>query len=346
MKINLSFMKLLSVVFLLSMFACSVTSTDNNRVSTVIDSQVESITPVQKNGALKVVGNQILNKRNQPPMLAGPSFFWSNNAWQGAKFYRKNVVDYFIDDWDASMVRAAIAVKTPGGYLDDPQSNLRRAEVLIDAAIAKGVYVILDWHSHDAENNLSKAKEFFTYFAEKYGEYDNVIYEIYNEPLRDTDWKTVIKPYSEEMIKTIRAIDPDNLIIVGSQSWSQDVDKSSLDPIIGFKNIAYSLHFYAGTHKEGLRAKAKTAMANGLALMVTEWGGVNANGDGEVDEQSVAEWMDFMQEYKLSHANWSVCDKKEGASIFKPNINVKKEFSDNDLTRSGIIVKKIVQTWK
>jgi len=281
-------------------------------------------------------------------MLAGPSFFWSNSAWQGAEFYRENVVDYFVADWNASLVRAAIGVKPigTGAYLEEPNSNRRRAEIIIDAAIKNGIYVILDWHSHDAENTLDEAKEFFSYFANKYGEYDNIIYEIYNEPLRETDWKTVIKPYSEEMIKTIRAIDPDNVIIVGSQSWDQDVDKSSLDPIQGFNNIAYSMHFYAGTHKDGLRAKTQTAIDNGLAVIVSEWGGVNANGDGAVDTQSVNEWMDFMRMNKLSHANWSVSSKREGASIFKPNTNPKKKLSDADLTVSGLLVKKIVQEWK
>jgi len=304
-------------------------------------------TPVALHGALTVNGNQLLNQYGKPPMLAGPSFFWSNSDWQGAEFYRENVVDYFVEDWNASLVRAAIGVKpaNTGAYLDDPKRNIERAEVIIDAAIKNGVYVILDWHSHDAENTVAESKEFFTYFAEKYGEYDNIIYEIYNEPLRETDWTSVIKPYSEEMIKTIRAIDPDNIIIVGSQSWDQDVDKSSLNPISGFNNIAYSMHFYAGTHKDELRAKTKTAIDNGLAIIVSEWGGVNASGDGAVDVESVEEWMAFMRKLKLSHANWSVSAKDEGASIFKPGTNPKKKFNDDDLTVSGLVVKKIVQEW-
>ncbi|MBQ4796798.1 cellulase family glycosylhydrolase, partial [Pectobacterium versatile] len=108
------------------------------------------------------------------------------------------------------------------------------------------MYVIIDWHSHSAENNRSEAIRFFQDMARKYGNKPNVIYEIYNEPLQ-VSWSNTIKPYAEAVISAIRAIDPDNLIIVGTPSWSQNVDEASRDPING-KNIAYTLHFYAGTH--------------------------------------------------------------------------------------------------
>jgi len=50
---------------------------------------------------------------------------------------------------------------------------------------------------------------------------------------------SVVKPYAEDMIRTIRAIDPDNLIIVGTQTWAQDVDKAADNPIRGQKNTAF-----------------------------------------------------------------------------------------------------------
>ena len=43
----------------------------------------------------------------------------------------------------------------------------------------------------------------------------------YNEPDHET-WPEV-KAYSEAVIKAIRANDPDNIILVGSPHWSQDV---------------------------------------------------------------------------------------------------------------------------
>jgi endoglucanase len=41
--------------------------------------------------------------------------------------------------------------------------------------------------------------------AQKDHQYSNVIYEIYNEPLRDTDWSSVVKPYAEKVISALNA---------------------------------------------------------------------------------------------------------------------------------------------
>lgn len=146
------------------------------------------------------------------------------------------------------------------------------------------------------------------------------------------------------MIAAIRKNDPDNLIIVGSPTWSQDVDIAAQDPITGFKNIAYTMHFYAGTHKEDLRSKTQTALDKGLAIFVTEWGTINANGDGAVDYASTNTWFEFMNKHCLSNANWAVSDKNETASIFKAGTPSKGPFSDKDLTTSGVFVKTLVKT--
>ncbi len=278
--------------------------------------------------------------------LAGVSLFWSNTGWGGERFYNADTVKHIKRQWQASLIRAAIGAGETGGYEEDRAGNLARAERVIDAAIAEGVYVIIDWHAHHAEKNPEAAIEFFEYMARKYGHTPNVIYEIYNEPLADTDWSTVIKPYAEKLIPRIRAIDPDNLIIVGTQTWSQDVDKAAADPIKGFNNIAYALHFYAGSHKQELRDKARKALDMGIALMVTEWGTVNADGNGDVDKAESQRWLDFMREHQLSHCNWSLNDKAEGASILKPDTQPNGQWSHTDLTASGLFVKEAIRQWK
>jgi aryl-phospho-beta-D-glucosidase BglC (GH1 family) len=146
------------------------------------------------------------------------------------------------------------------------------------------------------------------------------------------------------VIAAIRAIDPDNLIVVGTPAWSQDVDVAAADPIAG-PNIAYALHFYAGTHGQSLRNKARTALDRGAALFVTEWGSVNANGDGGVAAKEVARWMDFLKAHGISHVNWATNDKSEGASALVPGASSTGGWLPEQLTASGTLAKKIVSGW-
>ena len=299
--------------------------------------------PVEKNGALAVHGSKIVNKDGDPVSFAGCSFFWSNTGWDGAKYYNKEVVDHLYKDWDASIVRAAMGVDAKGGYLYDPE-NKERVQKVVEAAIDNGMYVIIDWHTHHAEKFENQAITFFREMASLYGETDNVIYEIYNEPL-ETSWSLSVKPYAEKVIKAIREIDPDNIIVVGTPNWSQDVDSAANNRIKGFKNIAYTLHFYAGSHNEELLNKADYAIENGLPLFVTEWGTVNANGDGAVDSAWTMKWMNFLCKNNLSHCNWAVTDKKEGASMLKPGTSTTGNWKEKDLTESGKLVKGIIEGW-
>lgn len=196
-----------------------------------------------------------------------------------------------------------MGVDESGGYISDTNNeNKNKVKAVVDAAIANDMYVIIDWHSHHAEDYETEAVDFFTEMAQTYGDYPNVIYEIYNEPLNTADWSTTIKPYAEDVIAAIRAEDPDNLIIVGTSTWSQDVDIASQDPIEGHINIAYTLHFYAGTHTQYLRDKAAQALSNGIALFVTEWGTVSASGDGDVATLETESWMAFLRSNNISHA--------------------------------------------
>ena len=330
----------LAISILLMATNCSSTKTTNHKVA-------PKDSPVAINGALSVKGNQIVNKNGDVVSFAGNSFFWSNEYWRGASFYNKHLVKWLRSDWNTEIVRCAMAVdyKVNDGYLNNPKPNLKNIETVIDAALDLGIYVIIDWHSHLAHENEKEAIAFFEKMAKKYGKYDNVIYEIFNEPL-DISWSNDIKPYAEHVISAIRKIDPDNLIVVGTPKWSQDVDIASKDPIVGYSNIAYTLHFYAASHKQWLMDKAQKAMDNGIAIFVTEWGTVKANGDGKPDEESVDKWMKFMEENNISHCNWAINDKLEGASIIYIGSSHKGGWKDSELTESGKIAKKYIKNWK
>ncbi|MDP5209306.1 cellulase family glycosylhydrolase [Microbulbifer sp. 2205BS26-8] len=293
---------------------------------------------------LSVSGNRILID-GQPGSLAGNSYFWSNNGWGGEKYYNASTVSWLKSDWKSTLVRAAMGVEDGGGYFEDPAGNEAKVRVVVDAAIANDMYVIIDWHSHYAHtHDWSQAINFFKRMASDYGHTNNVIYEIYNEP-KQVSWSSDVKPYAESVISAIRAIDPDNLIIVGTPTWSQDVDQASYDPIRGYANIAYTLHFYAGTHGQYLRDKAQTALNNGIALFATEWGTVNADGNGGVNHGETDRWMDFLKSNNISHANWSINDKNEGASALWPGANANGGWPDSSLTESGNKVRQIIRSW-
>ena len=292
---------------------------------------------------LSVSGKRILAS-GQQASFSGPSLFWSNVAWGGEKFYNSDAIRWIKNDWKATIVRAAMGVEEGGGYIGSPDFNKAKVKMVVDAAIANDMYVIIDWHSHRAHDYRDAAVAFFQEMARTYGHHPNVIYEIYNEPLAFS-WSNVIKPYAEAVAGAIRAIDPDNLIIVGTPNWSQDVDQASLDPITRYPNIAYTLHFYAGTHQQFLRDKAQAALNRNIALFVTEWGSVNASGDGGVNAAETWKWVDFMKTNHISNANWALNDKAEGASALVPGAITNGGWGDGQLTPSGKLAREITRGW-
>ncbi len=288
---------------------------------------------VAKYGQLRVQGTKIVNKIGNPVSLHGMSMFWSQ--WMG-RFYNYNCVKWLRDDFKCTVVRAALGVES-GGYLQNPDLEFNKIKTVIDACIDLGIYVIVDWHDDNAQNYTQQSISFFKQIATLYGNQPNIIYEIYNEP-QLVSWTKVVKPYAISVIEGIRSIDPDNIIVVGTPTWSQDVDTASRNPL-EYENIAYSLHFYAASHKQSLRNKAITAINNGIALFVTEWGTCESTGDGYLDYVEVENWMNFMNSNKLSWCNWSVADKVETSAALKPNVSSDGNWLESSLTPSGTLVR-------
>ena len=198
------------------------------------------------------------------------------------------------------------------------------------------MYVIVDWHSHSIK--LNEAKEFFRIVAEKYKDYPNIIYEIFNEPA-GLSWSN-IKAYSEAVIETIRAIDKRNIILVGTPHWSQYVDVAANDPITGYGNLMYVLHFYAASHRQFLRDIADKAVQKGLPIFVSECGGMEATGNGPVNMQEWQAWLQWMNKHNISWLAWSISDKDETCSMIKNKSSSVSGWTDSDLKEWGKIVRK------
>ncbi|GAA0268653.1 hypothetical protein GCM10009127_05620 [Alteraurantiacibacter aestuarii] len=296
--------------------------------------RVPATTPVALHGSLSITNGQIVGEQGEPVTLRGMSLFWSQ--W-GPQFYTRETVDWLVSDWKVSAVRAAIAAEGDDSALQHFEREIDKASTVIEAAAANGIYVIVDWHAH--REHPEEAERFLTEIARRYGHLPNLIYEPFNEPLRDgVDWSRDIKPYHQRIIAAIRAIDPDNLIIVGSPSWSQDVDIAALDPLEG-SNIGYTLHYYAATHKDDLRARAEQARQAGLALMITEFGIVEATGNGPIDMASSNAWWDWAEENHISWLNWSITERDESSAALRPGTQAVAGWSDADLTPAGRILR-------
>jgi len=294
---------------------------------------------VKKHGQLKVVGTQLVDQSNEPIMLRGMSYGW-HSLWP--RFYNKESVKWLKNDFKCNVVRAAMGIELgDSSYIKQPEFSKKKVKAIIDGAIKNDIYVIVDWHSHNI--NLKEARLFFDEISKEYAGSPNVIYEIFNEPDYET-WEEV-KAYSEEIIKVIRKNDAKNIILVGCPRWDQDIHLPAANPIKGFDNLMYTVHFYAATHEKWLRDRTDDAIKSGLAIFVSESAGMEATGDGPLNMKAWQEYIDWMEERKISWITWSVSDKDETCSILNKSASSKGNWKDEDMKESGLKVREFLKKY-
>ena len=322
-----------TIIILISFLALTLSLGCSNKSDNPVQPIVENQSIVNLYGQLSVNGKNIVDQNGDIVVLRGMSLFWSQ--WGGA-YYNAETVKWLRDDWKCTIVRASMGIEG-NGFLDNPEQEYAKVKTVIEACIDLGIYVLIDWHDHHAENHIEEAKAFFNRVSMDYGSYPNVIYEIYNEPLA-VSWKDVLKPYSEEIINTIRSNDQDNIIVVGTPNWSQDVE-DVINEQINSTNIAYSLHYYSSTHKQELRDKALLAINAGIPIFVSEWGMSEASGNGIIDMESLNIWAKFLEDNNLSWCNWSLMNKDETSAALLPTTQTFSNWSEAELTQSGKIIR-------
>ncbi|MEV5675988.1 MULTISPECIES: glycoside hydrolase family 5 protein [unclassified Streptomyces] len=276
-------------------------------------------TPLAANGQLKVCGLQLCNASGQAVQLNGMST-------HGTQWYAQCVTNGSLDalatDWRADVLRVSTYVQEDG-YETDPQGFTARAQKFVDAAHARGMYAVIDWHMLDPGDpnfNLSRAKTFFTAMAKKYKDNPGVLYEIANEP-SGVSWST-IKSYAEKIIPVIRAQDPDAVVLVGTRAWSSfgvsegaDEQEVVSNPV-NASNIMYTFHFYAASHRDEYLNTLDRA-SNKLPVFVTEFGTQNYAGEGADDFTMSQRYLDLMKRKKISWTNWNYSDDHRSGAVFK-----------------------------
>ncbi len=313
---------------------------------------------VDNYGQLHVEGTLLCDSEGNPVRLEGMSTYGLNGM---AGFVNANTVQTLAEDWGCDILRLAMTTySADDSYIHNPDKYFNQMCEYVDLCINQGIYVIVDWHIlYDGDPNEYKTEaiDFFTRISAIYGDCPNVIYEICNEPNGEcfdnpdemVGWDNCIKPYAEEVISAIRANDPDNIIIVGTPNWSQDVDVASLNPIDA-ENIMYTVHFYAGSHGQEYRDKVQTALDNGLPIFCTEWGATLNTGAGEIFYEETLAWLEFFDANGISWCNWSIGGSQTESSNalkFISNVLTMEEklgghWPDEFISRSGLFVRAMI----
>lgn len=294
-----------------------------------------NVTPAKGIKKLHVSGTKLVDDKGNIVQLKGIS---THGISWFPQYINEKCFKYFHDK-GADIIRLALYPDEYNGYSTGGNKNELKQYVKngVEYAAKNNMYVIIDWHVHGEGNpNIHKedAKEFFKEMASTYKDYNNVFYEICNEPCNGTTWSD-IKKYAEEIIPVIRKYDKDGVIIVGTPNWSQYVNEAAANPVKGYDNIMYTLHFYAGTHKEELRNTMVNAIKAGLPVFVTEYGICDASGNGAIDEYQAGEWVKTMDKYNISYVMWNLSNKSETSAVLNNWCNKVEGFTDEDLSPAG-----------
>ena len=292
---------------------------------------------------LHVDGTQLKNATGDIVQLKGVSS--SGLQWY-PEYINKDALQTLRDDWKANVFRMAMYT-AEGGFLDG--SDQKKQYDLIDKGVQitkeLGMYCIIDWHilsDYNPNDHIDEAKKFFDCVSKKYACEEHVIYEICNEPNQDVTWEQV-KAYADIIIPVIRANDKENLILVGTPNWSQDVDLVASNPVKDTKNVMYVCHFYAATHKEKLRAKVEKAIADGTPVFISEFSICDASGDGALDYESAVEWMKLVDKHYLSFIGWNLSNRDESSAVLLPNCTKLSDWKEADLNESGIWLRNTIR---
>ncbi len=291
-------------------------------------------------GALRVEGTQLVSQDGKPVRLLGVSTHglqWYPQYVSGETFRELR------DHWNINVIRLALYTEESGWCASGAAEKDRLREILhrgIRLAAENDLYVILDWHilsDGDPNQHLAEARAFFQEFSQEYKDSAHILYEICNEPNGGVSWAR-IRQYAEEVIPVIRGNDPDAVILVGTPTWSQDIDQALADPIAEYGNLMYTFHFYAATHRQDLRSRLEKAVDQGLPVFVSECGLCSADGNGSIDRESAAAWLELLDQKGISCVFWNLSNKNEASALLSPSCSGLSGFSAEDLSESGKLV--------
>jgi hypothetical protein len=177
----------------------------------------------------------------------------------------------------------------------------------VDYATSKGLYVIIDHHQIDDATKGTSAADattFWTDVAPQFASYTNVLYEPFNEPIDGSASWATLKPVVQGWIDTIRAVAPNNIIIVPSNSYDQRPGDAASSPPTG-TNLMFTAHVYPGNWNSTFMSQLATATSK-VPVFVSEWGYTVVTSGSSVDDTTSATWgSDFQTVLDGDGASWT-----------------------------------------
>lgn len=277
---------------------------------------------------LHVDGNQLKDPAGNKVVLRGVSLEYLETQ-ASSSLSVNGLIDILTDEsnneasspgWYTRVVRLPVH---PEAYLLNPtvyyDTHIKPA---VDYCTQKGLYVIIDWHYvASTTNNIQETTDFWNFISPKLKDYSNVIFELYNEPINQTDSWTTLRGQMQSWYNTVRTHAPDNIVLVGNREWDQHPDEAAADPVIG-TNIMYVLHIYAN-HWNWISGRVQTAAA-AVPIFMTEWG--FKQGLGWDTDEDIAQFgqpvLEMAENLGISWTAWAASDDFE-PTMFHPNWTVR-----------------------
>lgn len=317
----------------------SLRSSSSVMSSSSISSSVAG-TPIARHGRLHVCGNQLCNQYNTPVQLRGMSthgiqwYGWGSCLTEGS-------LDALANDWKADILRIAMYVQE-GGYESNPAAFTAQVSRLIDEATERGMYALVDFHQlspGDPNFNLQNAKNFFRDIVQAHSTKTNVIYDVANEP-NGVSWAG-IKSYAEQVIPVIRQYNPNAVVLVGTHGWGsmgtsdgRTANDIYMNPV-NATNIMYTFHFYAASHGQAYRDNLVWA-AQRMPVFVTEFGSQDYTGDGANNFTATQQYLDILNQYKISWTNWNYSDDLRSGAVWKTGGCASNNWTTTNLKEAGL----------
>ena len=287
-------------------------------------------------GSLQVKDGKLCSDSGEPVMLRGVS---TNGLVTAEDFLNEALFAELSEDVGVNLIRLAMYTYGVGsvGYCTkgDKEHHKQLIEKGVELARANDMYALIDWHilsDGDPNRYLDDALLFFAETAETYSGYNNVLYEICNEP-NGVDWAQV-REYAEKVIPVIREKDPDAVIIVGNPDWSKDLRSVAADPL-AFDNVLYTFHFYAATHGQEYRDLVEACSREGLPIFVTEYGVTAASGGQPRDLDSADLWIELLERENISYCMWAFSAAPEACSALRSGVHKYSGFERDDYSATG-----------